>query len=154
LVICFSIAEEPKRLAALTAKLATVWQESKATLPIRDAASATLPYIPLIKALLDAKAEPETSHLQSLAETLLDVVLSCEADTATQARWGALLHRVLKSNRRKLALVVPWRPWYEMLRRQNIEPASNFEGKRVSKYLTGYCPAAPSFFFLGQFLFR
>lgn len=87
-----------------------------------------MPFLPLVKALLDAKAEPDTAHAQLLAETLLDIVLLTPCDVAVQARWGGILHRVLKTQRRKLSLSLPWRPWYEMLRKQNLEPSTCLVG--------------------------
>jgi proteasome activator subunit 4 len=112
-------------LVFLIKTLADVWQSSKKTSSsLREAAAKTMPFIPLVKGLLDAKAEPDAVHAQLLAETLLDIVISTPSDIAAQARWGAVLHRVLKTQRRKLSLSLPWRPWYEMLRRQNIEPSA------------------------------
>jgi hypothetical protein len=41
--------EEPRRFAALIAALAQCWTEAKATRPADDAATPTLPYVPLVK---------------------------------------------------------------------------------------------------------
>jgi hypothetical protein len=70
-------------------------------------------------------------HIQRLVDTLLDIVLTAEYDLAAQARWGGVLHRLLRSYRRKLALEVPWRPLHAMLRRQMMEPSANYEGAGV-----------------------
>ncbi|KAH7621507.1 hypothetical protein Ndes2526B_g03845 [Nannochloris sp. 'desiccata'] len=125
--------EEPLRFAALIQALASLWQQEKSIKPIDEAATETLPYVPLVKAMLNAKAEPDVSHLQLLAETLLDIVLTCHVDLAAQARWGALLNRVLRSYRRKLKLTIHWKPLYKMLRQQNMEPSLSYEGIGVSQ---------------------
>jgi hypothetical protein len=122
------IAEDPIRFAALIDALSTLWQQEKSTKPIDEAATETLPYVPLVKAMLNAKAEPDVAHLQLLAETLLDIVLTCHVDLAAQARWGALLNRVLRSYRRKLKLSILWKPIYEMLRQQTMEPSLSYDG--------------------------
>ena len=44
-----SIAEEPKRYAALVAHLTAQWQRDKTELGVAAAAEATLPYVPLAK---------------------------------------------------------------------------------------------------------
>lgn len=122
-------AEEPERLELLIEKLSETWKAQKSSQnSIRDAATETLHYIPLFKALLDAKAEPDDDHAQLFAETLIDIVLATESDVAVQARWGAILQRILRTHRRKLSLNLSWRPWYTMLRNQNIEPVSSFVG--------------------------
>lgn len=90
------------------------------------AAISPLPLPPC--SMINAKAEPDISQVQRLVETLLDIVMATEQDLALQARWGALLHRLLRTYRRKLALTVPWRPLFEMLRRQTLEPSQNYEG--------------------------
>ena len=43
-------AEEPRRFARLIDALAKVWADGKATLSPADAATATLPYLPLVRA--------------------------------------------------------------------------------------------------------
>lgn len=95
-----------------------------------------------------SKAEPEVSHIQKLVDTLLDIVLSCHDDLAVQARWGGLLHRLLRAHSRKLSLVVPWRPLYEMLRAQSMEPSATYEGEGQRSSLTSFSPflhASPLF---------
>jgi hypothetical protein len=82
--------------------------------------------------MINARAEPGLPHIQRLVDTLLDLVLTSEYDLAAQARWGGLLHRLLRVYRRKLTLQVPWRPFYDMLRRQALEPSANYEGERAS----------------------
>jgi len=83
--------------------------------------------------MLNAKAEPGVAHLQTLAETLLDIVLTCHVDLAAQARWGALLNRILRSYRRKLKLSIEWNPIYKMLRQQTMEPSLSYDGIGVSQ---------------------
>jgi len=83
--------------------------------------------------MLNAKAEPDVAHLQVLAETLLDIVLTCHVDLAAQARWSALLNRVLRSYRRKLKLTIAWKPIYKMLRQQTMEPSLSYDGIGVSQ---------------------
>jgi hypothetical protein len=126
-------AEEPRRFAALAAALAAAWAAAKASPPPGGAAATTLPYVSLVRSFLDARARPGAPALRLLAETLLDIVLSSDADLAAQARWGALLARLLRAHRRRLAVAVPWRPLYEALRRTGLEPSTGYEGSGVAE---------------------
>jgi hypothetical protein len=126
-------AEEPRRFAALAAALAATWAAAKAAPPPGGAAAPTLPYVSLVRSFLDARVRPGAPALRLLAETLLDIVLSSDADLAAQARWGALLARLLRAHRRRLVIVVPWRPLYEALRRKGLEPSTGYEGSGVAE---------------------
>ena len=41
------------------------------------------------------------------------------------------MHRLLRVHRRKLKIVVPWRPLYLMLRRNGMEPSAAYQGSGV-----------------------
>eukprot|EP00889_Picochlorum_renovo_P006464 jgi/Picre1/33494/NNA_008818.t1 len=56
------------------------------------------------RAMLDAKADPGVAYMQKLAETLFDIVLCSENDLTVQARWGGILHRILRSHGKKMDL--------------------------------------------------
>lgn len=81
--------------------------------------------------MLDAKADPGVAHMQKLAETLLDIVLCSEDDLTVQARWGGILHRILRSHGKKMNLRIPWKPLYSMLRRHHLVCSCNYEGAGV-----------------------
>jgi len=87
--------------------------------------SQTLPYVPLVKAFLDAKAEPGLKLIRVLTSTLLAIVLSTECDLTAQARWGSVLHRLLRSHGKKrkkyclqggLPFQIEWFPLYTQVR--------------------------------------
>lgn len=125
--------EEPRRYAALVAHLCAQWRRDKQALGLAAAAEATLPYVPLAKCLINARAEPEAAVLQQFVEVLLDIVLSCQDNLVPQVRWAQQLHRLLRAHRRKLKIVVPWRPLYEMLYRQAMQPSAAYEGGGVGE---------------------
>ncbi|KAI3424360.1 hypothetical protein D9Q98_009913 [Chlorella vulgaris] len=125
--------EEPLRYAALVRHLCQQWQRDRAELGLAAAAEATLPFVPLAKCLMNARAEPEPAVLNQFVEFMLDVVLSCQSDLVVQVRWAQQLHRLLRVHRRKLQVSVPWRPLYEMMRRQGMEPSAAYEGGGVAE---------------------
>ena len=53
------------------------------------------------------------------------------APITPQVRWATQLHRLLRVHRRKLRIVVPWRPLYAMLRRNGMEPSAAYQGSGV-----------------------
>jgi hypothetical protein len=53
-----------------------------------------------------------------------------------QTRWAQQLHRLLRLYRRKLAVQLPWRPLYDMLRTLFMKPSVAYEGEwRKSSFL-------------------
>lgn len=88
-------------------------------------------FVPLIRAMLDAKADPGVAYMQKLAETLFDIVLCSEGDLTVQARWGGILHRILRSHGKKMDLKISWKPLYSMLRRHHLVCSCNYEGAGV-----------------------
>lgn len=125
--------EEPKRYAALVTHLQQQWDRDKRELGVAAAAEATLPFVPLAKCLINARAEPEAAVLNQFASLLLDIVLSCQNDLVPQVRWAQQLHRLLRVHRRKLKIVVPWRPLYLMLHRYGMQPSAAYEGGGVAE---------------------
>lgn len=86
--------------------------------------------------MISAGTRAPSASVLKLSQTLLDIILHCENDLAPQARWGAQLHRIMRHHRKKLnreGLVVPWRPLYEMVRRQMMEPSGSYEGAGVQE---------------------
>lgn len=105
-----------------------------------EVVSATLPYVPLVKGFLDAKAEPGLRLIQVLTSTLLAIVLSTEVDLTAQARWGSVLHRVLRTHGRRLKkfcagngepFQIEWFPLYTQLRRHYLVMTPAYEGAGV-----------------------
>ncbi len=105
-----------------------------------EVVSGTLPYVPLVKGFLDAKAEPGLGLIQVLTSTLLAIVLSAEADLSAQARWGSVLQRVLRTHGRRLKkycagngepFQIEWFPLYAQLRRHYLVMTPNYEGAGV-----------------------
>lgn len=149
-------AEEPARFArTITALAGKVFSEDQLNTVLLNsnvpppssssslsasAISETLVYVPLIKSFLDAKAEPGLKLIRVLTSTLLTVVLSTECDLAAQARWGSVLHRVLRSHGKKLKkyclqggapFQIEWFPLYTQLRRHYLVMTPNYEGAGV-----------------------
>ncbi|KAL4431419.1 hypothetical protein ABPG75_006675 [Micractinium tetrahymenae] len=125
--------EEPRRYAELVAHLEQQWERDKREAGVAAAAEATLPYVPLAKCLINARAEPEPEVLQRFVTLLLDIVLSCQTDVVPQVRWAQQLHRLLRVHRRKLRVTVPWRPLYAMLYRTGMAPSAAYEGGGVAE---------------------
>ena len=96
-----------------------------------DKINTSLRYVPLVKGMLNAKVEPGIQKMQRLTETLLDIVLHTEADLTAQARWGGILHRIIRSHGKKMELSIDWKPLYMMLRRHHLVTSANFEGAGV-----------------------
>ncbi len=112
--------------------------EEKSLAP--EVVTATLPYVPLVKGFLDAKAEPGLRLIRVLTSTLLAIVLSTEADLTAQARWGSVLHRVLRTHGRRLKkfcagsgepFEIDWFPLYSQLRRHYLVMTPAYEGAGV-----------------------
>lgn len=125
--------EEPRRYAELVSHLEQQWQRDKGESGVAAAAEATLPFVPLAKCLINARAEPEPAVLERFVTVLLDIVLSCQADVVPQVRWAQQLHRLLRVHRRKLNIAVPWRPLYEMMYRTGMEPSAAYQGGGVTE---------------------
>ena len=124
--------EEPKRFRRIIDCVCDGWHGMHDDLcDDSERVQSSLAYVPLVKGMLDAKVEPGVQHMQKLAETLLDIVLHTEADLTAQARWSAVLHRILRTHGKKMDITIEWKPLYYMLRRHHLVMSSNYEGAGV-----------------------
>jgi proteasome activator subunit 4 len=124
--------EEPKRFRRIIDRVCDSWHSmSDACGTDDERVQSSLAYVPLVKGMLDAKVEPGIQHMQRLAETLYDIVLHTEADLTAQARWSAVLHRILRTHGKKMDITIEWKPLYSMLRRHHLVMSSNYEGAGV-----------------------
>lgn len=123
--------EEPKRFRRIIDRVCDSWHGMHDDLCDHERVQSSLEYVPLVKNMLDAKVEPGAQHMQKLAETLLDIVLHTEADLTAQARWSAVLHRILRTHGKKMDITIEWKPLYSMLRRHHLVMSSNYEGAGV-----------------------
>lgn len=82
------------------------------------------PLLPLLANPLGAAAAPPAA----LSFNCLAFFTESLPVSPLQTRWAQQLHRLLRLYRKKLGVVLPWRPLYEMLRALFMQPSAEYEG--------------------------
>ncbi|KAL0045726.1 hypothetical protein WJX82_002854 [Trebouxia sp. C0006] len=113
--------EEPKRFAAIVAGCSREWQQH------HDPA-LTLKWLSLFNSYLQAKGDYRSEDLNTAANTILDILLQCEHNSAAQARWASAAAQLLRTWRHQINIIVPWRPLYDLLHASLRSSKASYEG--------------------------
>lgn len=74
------------------------------------------------------RPEVSTEEADMAVELLLDIVLSSEYCTASRMRWGDILRKFLRAQRKIISVIIPWRRLHEAVQTCSNAPAQAYTG--------------------------